>query len=498
MLKKSLIAVLIVTMALIGFSSVYADQIDGLVSGTNGGNFPGPALPSGLDLYVNPGGLGDGLVYAYFNARDALNFVRVINTSAGGVGAKIRVREGADSNEILDFYICLSGYDQFSFWLIGDDNPNNPGQLVWYDDDTPTYPDPQGNNTAADNMLATVTLHHSGTGAAAAVSADDTKEGYLEILGVQGWRDLAGTAKAVATPLACGEILGIPGVNEALWDPTIDIGIINQDWNLDVPNVLAGNLYIFDWADLQGTYAYNATALGYFLETVMYPVTLATDSAPRLSDTTDVDASGSGINEINYVLTKSVEFALYDIETSLNGSTDIVETFPTKALSIGLLFDNGPFNDLACIDTGGQVGTYNPGPPVSCDDIVDRDEEVNGRCELIWVQLFDDEENSPTITTGFSPGETSKLVKCDEVNYITVGTGASLLNTALLQFNLNTAGFQIGWISISLGGPGANTTVNNSTAWGLPVLSYELSALGGGYWSHMLPLRYYTYYGVIG
>ncbi|MCK7495056.1 MAG: hypothetical protein MZW92_31205 [Comamonadaceae bacterium] len=50
-----------------------AAQVDGLAN--NGG-------PASLTaIFVNPGGIGDTLIYGYYNARGSLNFIRVVNTA---------------------------------------------------------------------------------------------------------------------------------------------------------------------------------------------------------------------------------------------------------------------------------------------------------------------------------------------------------------------------------------------------------------------------------
>ncbi|MBI5640427.1 MAG: hypothetical protein HZA17_08380 [Nitrospirae bacterium] len=511
MFKKSFLTVLLVAISIFAFSVVaQADQIDGLTNGS-----AAVVQPATLNLYVNPGGLGDALIYGYFNARNAYDFLRVINTSlTTGIAAKVRFREGHDSNEILDFFICLSAGDQWSAWIIGDGSTTSPGVLYWYDNDTPTYPDPQGNNDATDNFLAGVAFHYSSTGAAAAVSANDTKEGYFEIIGVSAWADVPGALKVVTTPNECGQQLGLLAPGGGF--PTALI---------DVPNTMAGNTYIFNVEDGAGTYAYNATPLAYCRTTVVAAPGLATDDPPRLDNCDDIDQAGAdgaatGINEVNYVLAKSVEYFIYDIETSLLGATDIIETFPTKRLTINASVGNvipialnGPFNDRACIAADGSIGTSaNADGTGACSTTVTaRDESTNGRCDYIAVTIFDDEENSPTVTTGFSPGVTSTLVKCDEVNVITVGDTASpLLNTDLLQFNLAAGGFQLGWVSINTSVDGLAANRNNwldtagaigqdavggadATALGLPAIAYELQGIMDGYWTHMLPARYTTF-----
>jgi hypothetical protein len=457
MLKKGFLTVVLVAISIFAFSIAQAAQIDGLQTNV------GPALPTTLDVYVNPGGQGDALIYGYYNARGSWNFIRVINTSTSyGVGAKVRFREGKNSNEVLDFFICLSAGDQWSAWVLGDTNPASPATLYWFDDDTPTYPDPQGDNDATNNLLASVPLVY---GIPSSVTADDTKEGYLEIIANNAWADTPGVAKTVKTPKQCGASVLV--IAERPETRTIT--------PLDAPNSLAGNLYIFNVAAGAGTYAYNATPLAGF-QNVPFDGSLAIDSVPRLSDSQD------GLIGVNYVLTKAVEYAIYDIEDWLIGDTTIINTFPTKRLSVQLdpgAVPNGPFNDDAVITADGKIG----------DDVA--------RCEEVYVLIWDDAENTPGATIGFSPSEPVKKKKCDEVSVLVVGTGRiALLNSNLVQFNIDApAAFELGWVGIDLTGVGRSTTLDGVTTDGLPVISYELQGVLDGYLTHMLPLRYDTIIG---
>jgi hypothetical protein len=442
MIKKGLLTVFLVALSIFAVSAAYADQIDGLASGT------GPAPVT--DLYVNPGGLGDALIYGYYNARGSWNFIRVVNTSeTTGVAAKVRFREGKNSNEVLDFAICLSAGDQWSAWVIGDENSANPASLIWYDNDTPTYPDPNGNDDATDNMLIFVPLKYA-PDAAAVVTANDTKEGYFEIIGARAWADTPGVSKVVETPADCALY--------AAGSATV----------ADVPNTLFGNAYIFNIADGAGTYAYNATALADFTGEPI-TVSLASDSSPRLDD------AAEGLNAVNFVLTKAYQYATYDLESFLGGATTIINTFPTKKLSIAQLPGNGPFNDAAEIDDDGAIG------------------DSTARCEEVKMKIWNDAEATPTTTTGFSPGETPTLKKCDEVSLIVVGSAASaLVNSDLVQFKLNNSGFDMGWISENFL-LDRGTCIGDWCSGGLPVIGYELQGLFG-YWTQMQPLRYSTDY----
>ena len=457
MIKKSFLAVLFVAMAIFTFGVAQAAQIDGLVDGSGA-----PALPAGLTMNVNPGGTGDALIYGYYNARGSFDYIKVVNTSTTqGVAAKVRFREGRNSNEVLDFAICLSPADQWTGWVL-EGSATGPATLVWWDNDTPTAPDPNGNNIVTDNLGVMVPFAYGATGAASSVTIDDTKEGYFEIIGGSAWTDThltSGLTRVVATPEEC--------TTAALE------GITDSTSNVQVPNTLMGNAYIFNIADGAGTYAYNATPLADFANTPIL-ISLASDSAPRLSDATDVNANATGIDEVNYVLTKNQMYAIYDIQAILGNQTDIINTFPTKRLSIELLSANGPFNDDADISasTGAII------------DAVDR-------CEAVTITIFDDAENSPESTTGFSPGETEELEKCDEVSLITIGSVASsLLDSNLVQFNLNNAGFELGWLIENFTGAGRSTEINGVTASGMPVIGYELQGVVDGYFTHMLPMKY--------
>ncbi len=482
MVKKSFLTVLLVAIGIFAVSTAQAAWIDGL------SNAAGPTSPT--TIYVNPGGLGDALIYGYYNARGSFNYLRVVNTNTSvGVGAKIRFREGDDSNEVFDFFICLSAGDQWSAWIIGDTDAANPAVLLWFDDDTPTFPDPQDNNTVLDNFFAAQAFKHGSTGAARAVSANDTKEGYYEIIGVSSWADTPGATKTIRTPRACGEQLGLPNVDEIGGTGTPYPNGFTAVARVDVPNGLMGNHVIFDISDSTGAYGYNATALAEFRNAIVANPGLGTDDPPRLSDATE------GLVAVNFILTKQFAYALYDIGDLLIGNSDIINTFPTRRLSFELSpgGDNGPFN-AGIIDFNGAI----------CVDANNNEECDTGElkvCEQIGIALFDDAENSPQ-RAGFSPGTTTNPEKCFDVNYAVVGaTKTALLDTALLSFKLDVSTFERGWIREDFTiDPGLDnfTVFSGVTSFGLPVISYELGAFVEGEFSWMLPLRYTTSLGLNG
>ncbi len=451
---KKLTGILVALIAALGFSVAQAAQIDGMQTNS------GPNLPTGLNVYVNPGDLGDALIAGYYNARNAFTFIRLVNTSTTrGIAVKVRFREGKYSNEVLDFYVCLSAGDQWSAWVWGDDDDNTPAHVVVWDDDTPTYPD-FGPDNAED-------MAYSATGAADCVTADMTKEGYFTVIAVSSWADTPGDNKVVAEDNECGETLGLTDA-DGFTAPAL----------ADAPNTLTGSVVIYDLVDGAAAYGYNMTALADFRPDGTAPISgvgLGLDDPPLLSN------SGDGIDGVNYVLTKANLIAMYDIENTFSGQSDVIITFPTKRRTIGMGGVQNPFSGSIDTDECSWVST---------DD---------ASCEQIAVTLWDDAEHHPTETHGFSPSKTPVLKLCNEVNYITMGeSGTSILNTDLLQFKLGEGGYDIGWVNFDftqhntanrqIGLPSAATP--DAVAHGLPVIGYELGSFVQGYYGHMLPLRY--------
>lgn len=482
MLKKSLITVLFVAVCVFAATGMaQAVQVDGMRSGFGGGtNVP---LPTTLHVHVNPGGLGDALIYGYFNGRSNISLFRVVNTSTmTGISAKVRFREGRNSNEILDFYICLSAGDQWTAYVT-DGGSTGVASMTSLDTDTPTYPSTAG---------LTVPFRSGSTGAATIVSTEDTKEGYLEIIANQSWPDpntsSGGHTKAVATSADCGTMVltgAVPGI------PAASV--------VDAPNELTGNMMIINTSSAKGMYSYNATALADFTN-LKFLGQMGTDSIPTLADGID------GINGVNYALTKAFEYATY-LNISASGvGTTIIHSFPTRRLSIidsgniGVSAStcaatatdcNGPFADAMYIDSLAAGQTFN-----SCEDIA--------------YQVFDDKETYTGTTTLFSPSTTPSNSLCNEVNVNTVGLStSSAVNTKLRDSNGDIdSSYQFGWVKMTYDSGtayGVDVTATcfptNHTAIcpvggrvtsGLPVISYELQNVTNGAWSHMLPLRYST------
>jgi hypothetical protein len=445
---KKLSVFICVSLFVLASGGVMAAQIDGMASSG------GPPPPAELqDLHVNPGGLGDALIFGYYNARNSLNLIRLVNTNTqDGVVGKLRFREGEYSEEVLDFLVCLSPGDQFTVWvvdpeifglgagpalLIKGDAADNLTEFLVGDGDTITVPD--------QDSWDSVYFKYSATGAADTVSRDDTKEGYFEFIATKGIKagGHTGWLSVIENSDACADFaLNAQGEDQ-----------------IDTPNSLMGSVFMFNFNTFfNSTYAYDATALANFA-TIIDGVGTTTDE-PLWVDAT------AGLLGVNYVLTKRSLYGMYDVQDYLAGATDYIVTFPTKKEIL----------------EAGLTSIYFPH-----DDVM-----AGHNCTQIMVKMFDDEEDSPSTETGFSPGKEQKDYLCCEVNYIGGGVDSARIFDTSLNFaditNIGKGKFDIGWVNIQF--LEGETSATNSTTVGMPCVAYELQGYCDSYLSHMLPMKY--------
>jgi hypothetical protein len=425
MFKKAFLTVLVVALGVIAFGIAHADQIDAMRTNS------GPSLPATQDVYVNPGGLGDSLIYGYYNVRDNRdNYFNVVNTdTSNGVRARIRFKEAADvdvcggSVEILDFDICLTPGD---VWTGVIKNVNGLGTLFSPDDDT--YVDVGQTRGLKSVIFPTefpngVAFKDSSAGNTG-VSADDTLEGYFLVIGMN-------ELTSISALLNCGD---------------------QGDVLSEVDNVLFGVNYAVDMDNL-ATNAYNATALGDF-SPIAFIQNLA-DEGPNLNNS----QAGNSIRPVNYALTKSNVYSIYDLESDIAGKTSMIVNFPTRRETC-----QEPLNLF--------------------DD------------DRVLITVWDDEEQSPVTVCEFSPcpqGVDNNLPF--EVNVIDLNNSDIFSSSVEVPLSIL---FEYGWINIDF--TRANTTpispehsttmAGTHTSLGLPAIGYVAMDIANGKSTHMLPLQY--------
>jgi hypothetical protein len=67
-------------------------------------------------MYINEKGTGEALIYPFYSAENGnTTNINVVNTTTGYKAVKVRILEGENSQEVLDFNLYLSPKDHFSF-----------------------------------------------------------------------------------------------------------------------------------------------------------------------------------------------------------------------------------------------------------------------------------------------------------------------------------------------------------------------------------------------
>ncbi len=427
--------------------------------------------------------LGDAIQGAYFNARNAATFVSVVNTSTEyGVLAKVRFREGKYSNETLDFVVCLSAGDRWTFLIYGDDDPDTPARVYLWDDDTVTYP-------GSDAFEGGVPF--STGGGLGCVTDDMAKEGEFEIIGLRAWNETDAQRKDVDidSPEKCYDYGTMCEDSKAeKWcedgEPPVTIE--------DVPNVLMAQVRIYDLTNLGNgnvrTYAYNTfnfedcNPIGYDSHSILFTA----DSYPTW------DSCEGGMDRVNLALTKTEAYAMFDLESTLAGNSGAIIAFPTKRETLLHKLDDDPTTQYTMFNS-------------KCN-LIDECYWTEDNCtECIDVTRWDDEENTPTRTTcEFSPCEPEEFEFClpYQVNYITYDGNPALLNT-ILDTDLDVNGYDLGWLKFDFKtvpfSSAERYIVDNDASpdsvrvYGMPVIGFELNSVLGGSnadTSNMLEMKY--------
>ncbi len=417
--KKSIIVTLFVAFLLVNFGIASADgQIGGLAA-----KFAPPAVTS---AYVNPDGLGDVLLFNYYNARSGMEtFFTIVNSnSEQGARVRVRFREAADianalcvdpttdkgvaagSFEVLDFDVCLTAGDMWSGFVTA--APGGGAMLCSNDVDTLIY-DGVNSGTFPTGCIPFKTGTFGSGSTSATITADDTMEGYFEVIGEDSLNADFTTCKPLAnadctgagTPLDCCTAAGT--------------GTCPDQFG-DVANELFGNAALID-AKTSGTFGYDATAIANFAP---FDISKSpTTSQPDLSA-----AFPDGLDGINYILTKEHILTIYDL---IHARSEIVLTSPTKLLTqqdAGCFAPGGPVNDNLFTDSSALFTVWN-----------DSEKQLTTVCEF---------SPCPGNTVNELPFEVNVL----QMNIPTAGVVSDILDSAVDQVVAIT--FDFGWIDINL------------------------------------------------
>jgi hypothetical protein len=464
---------------------------------------------------LNPDGLGEVLIYPYYTVNAGNDTaISVVNTTAVGKAVKVRVLEGRNSREVLDFNLYLSRFDVWTaaIFSIPSGLPGAPAAGLLTTDRSCTAPDIArggvGSAVAVGNGLEQLPdgryyvpfvnfayAPDSVSPAALGDGLERTREGYVEMIEMA--EVLNGTtAGNWITHSAAGEPGNCTALNISWFGQPADAtsfaatggvgGTPAAPWT-DIPTGgLFGNGFIVKPAN--GTVlAYEADALQGFLFSRQHtdPGNLAPNLAnvqdppappgvPGVDPATNSQATayvfdGTGVIAATYdALPNSAAkvdaiSALYASPRVMNeyylddevvtGTTEWVLNFPTKRFHV----------DDDTLLGGGSIVTAVRPPFFNAFN--------NGSCETITATIYDREERTVVQQGGgFSPprpGEPPSSL-CWEAQVVTFDqsaapTGTSRLLGSTYANNLATA-FDFGWASINFVGGGGGAGAGNTPA----------------------------------
>ncbi len=419
---------------------------------------------------INPDGTGQVLIYPYYTVNAGnQTLLSVVNTTNRGKAVKVRVLEGRNSQEVLDFNLFLSREDVWTAAILSLGTATGPASILTLDTSC-TAPAFASDGTATATGIPFVNfrnfLYVADT--AGGIGLDRTREGHIEMIEMA---TLTGELNTNITHVANTDIPK---------DCASVASGVGPLFTFDATNVPSGGLFggaaVINIAN--GTYTnYSATALDGFWAAgeIGYsspdsilpslsnarPQSLVFSNGRVISSTWGPAAVGAPadpgqrIDAVSAVFMSDTFFNEYTTETGIAASSEWVITFPTKRFYVDRSAAQGVIAPFTSRYTGGQS------------------------CDPVGIASFNREEFTTTTPTGFSPPQGTVIPNiCFETNVlsfnqtITNGTNGtsspSKILGSVLARNITTPripgaagnGTQAGWTRIDL----------SQTAGGLPLV----------------------------
>lgn len=404
------------------------------------------AAASAQAININQDGLGEVLLYSLYTAEEGnITNINITNTTDQVKAVKVRFVEGQNSQEVLDFNLYLSPYDQWS----GAVTQTDAGAKLITADKSCTAPAiPAGG-------VEFRSFGYKDDGGEQ--SAKRTRVGHLEVIemGVidpayttPDGKSLAGFATADHTvpgsaPADCGA-LRAQFSGAGIWATgSLQTGFLNAG-DVKAGNFNGGLYGSADILNIEGStqISYDALAIDNFMD----DLTAGPQSTHQVTGSVDPSLNGGGNTfatfkngeEAEYVNSASAITALlmkesinnnYVLDAGRGSETNWVITFPTKRFHVDTFAvgDEAPF-----------VNRWNKTTGKSCHEVSlqnwDNEEYAGAPSDLDF---------SPT-----PPGATSSL--CYETNILTFNQ-AKVLGGEFVSYDVSLAqpDFQFGWMSLA-------------------------------------------------
>lgn len=423
------------------------------------------ATSAQAQMYLNNNGTGEVLVFPFYSAESGnTTNVNITNTTEVNKAVKIRIIEGENSQEVLDFNVYMSAEDHFSFAiaateeggaaLITNDNtctvpqiaPGTPVPFRNFNYDTDFNEDDPDTETDDDETF------FDNTG------IERTAVGYIEVIemGQLMVADADWDADAETDPTANPIITAIThGADGVPADCTVPVTAWSGGgaW-------LTNAAYGFESAWSGGGLYGEATLINVNAAKAIGMDAVAIDGAvegsgsvmhyPPGDEQPGMDSAGMSLSsyvlegdeivEMDWLTSVEAFSSLfmadkiandYVTDAGIGGLTDWIVTMPTKGLHVNQVVVVPPFTT----EWDGQTA-----------------------CELAVLDSVDREESNPAPAPGsvpdFSPAppgttaDPNDLPLCYEVNVVQFGTSSAVGNESLaIGVNAELAGID-GWASI--------------------------------------------------
>lgn len=482
---------------------------------------------------INPDGLGQVLIYPYYTSNAGLSTVlSVVNTSEDAKAVKVRFMEGQNSQEVLDFNLYMSPYDVWAAAIT--DIAGTPTLIV--NDTSCTVPylylntDENGDRDGQQEFLPFEMAKDGG-------SSDISRaaEGHFEMIEMgtlvddNGVEDAQGSATAAthvpnadgpAMPADCAQLV-------AAWtDP--DNTIIGDEgyWLngsvqgegpftdlLPPSGGLFGGAAVIDVAN-GAMYSYDAKAINGFADSVLagdilhqvpgstlpslnsgnqYTATVFLDNGTTL----DSASFTRGVDAVSFLFMHDQIMNEYTTETPVNGATEWVVTFPTKAFYVyeESSGSSDPVNPFTSTWDGSGACEV-----VSLDRIWDREEQTPGLVPGVPIPPIVSPAPPDPEVPGVVPFslcfETSviRFDGSDTVPAPLVSATEILGSTNFHSIGNGVLGFEAGWVRLQLadypetdpatgeiipGGQTLTRTLDSLT--GLPITGFAVQRFENGF-----------------
>ena len=446
-------------------------------------------------INVNPEGLGEVLLYSLYSVEKGnITNINITNTTNESKAVKVRFLEGQNSQEVLDFNLYLSPFDQWS----GAVTESGEGAQLISADGSCTLPGIPATGVAFKND------DYLGDGGDQGIAR--TRVGHFEViemgvLDADTQLDLATKSKSCNTLEAAFATGGVWNTNPQARMSEPDGGLYGS---AEIMNIEESTVISYDATALQGFEATQAlharpgtiyTNINGNIAAPATPGEKAANTSPSFT-TNDalIDGArvtfGSTVEAISAVLAKAAIHNNYVIDAGRESKTNWVISFPTKRFHVDVGMENGLMPVAPYKAAVPNVSAAKAYPPFT--SLWAGAESKAKACEVVAVDAWDNDEKVKS-DLQFSPSKDGENVLCYETNILTINND-ELLGNGLVSygFDLKAADFPYGWMNVdfsqnvsrTISGLSANDNEfapGDAQVVGLPVIGFSAVKFKNGF-----------------